>query len=406
MIDEKELTEISAVIELTKWVKDGNVIPHFLWCLRDFMLDYKQYKDPNDYLENVISTRDMDPDTDKYKIRKNFGEFFKDRGCMFFVRPVNDEKKLREIEKLKPSELRPEFNKSVEEFKHNISSHVKPKRFNDRILNGTAFVKLIKDILDAFNSQKIPEIASSVERIIESERREVLDQMKKSANDYIKANIDTEPDIVRKGVQRLWNELFELSIKKQDNEICSKIFGDLLKFFYMRVEQEKMGRHQKSLKDVDYELGDHLSDPEFKMSALFERLKAMFDAKKLTDQDVSARFILEKIIGKICMKGSSIIHDLERNYKYELEEKDKDIEAEKEKKKYVNNLLKEQKQSLAEYQRKIQNMEQSVKTKNSEIATLKSLDNRNDQALLNQLSIDKEKIAKLERENRDLSEVS
>ena len=31
-------------------------------------------------------------------IRKNFDEFFKNRGCLFFVRPVNDEKKLRIIE--------------------------------------------------------------------------------------------------------------------------------------------------------------------------------------------------------------------------------------------------------------------------------------------------------------------
>ena len=38
VIDEKELSEMTAVIELTKWVKDGNVVPYFLWCLRDFVL--------------------------------------------------------------------------------------------------------------------------------------------------------------------------------------------------------------------------------------------------------------------------------------------------------------------------------------------------------------------------------
>ena len=46
---------MSTVIELTKWVKDGNVIPYFLWCLRDFVLDYKGYDDSDDYLNNVIS---------------------------------------------------------------------------------------------------------------------------------------------------------------------------------------------------------------------------------------------------------------------------------------------------------------------------------------------------------------
>lgn len=38
VIDEKELSEVAAVIQLTKWVKEGNVVPYFLWCLRDFVL--------------------------------------------------------------------------------------------------------------------------------------------------------------------------------------------------------------------------------------------------------------------------------------------------------------------------------------------------------------------------------
>lgn len=38
VIDEKELSELTAVISLTKWVKEGDAVPSFLWCLRDFTL--------------------------------------------------------------------------------------------------------------------------------------------------------------------------------------------------------------------------------------------------------------------------------------------------------------------------------------------------------------------------------
>ena len=31
-------------------------------------------------------------------MRKTFKSFFKDRGCLFFVRPMNDEKKVRTLE--------------------------------------------------------------------------------------------------------------------------------------------------------------------------------------------------------------------------------------------------------------------------------------------------------------------
>lgn len=98
VIDEKELSEMTAVIELTKWVKDGNVVPYFLWCLRDFVLSTEGMDNSDDYMEKVISLKDLEANSSKYIMRKLFSEFFKDRGCLFFVRPLNDEKKIRTIE--------------------------------------------------------------------------------------------------------------------------------------------------------------------------------------------------------------------------------------------------------------------------------------------------------------------
>ncbi len=167
VIDEKQLGELSTVIELTKWIKTGNVIPCFLWCLRDFMLDSTAYHSSDEYMENVLSTKDYNPKTDKYKMRKTFLNFFKERGCLFFVRPLNDEKKIREIEKQNFDDLRPEFRMAVNDFKQRVHHHLKPKRYNGKVLNGSSFARLIKEILESFNSQKIPEVKSSIERVMQ-----------------------------------------------------------------------------------------------------------------------------------------------------------------------------------------------------------------------------------------------
>ena len=39
VINEKELEELAAAIELTKWVNEKDIVPYFLWCLRDFTLE-------------------------------------------------------------------------------------------------------------------------------------------------------------------------------------------------------------------------------------------------------------------------------------------------------------------------------------------------------------------------------
>lgn len=403
MIDEKELTDISAVIELTKWVKDGHIVPYFLWCLRDFMLDIKGYDSPDDYLENIISTKDYDHNDEKYRIRKSLNEFFKDRNCLFFVRPVNDEKKLRVIETLKPSELRPEFLDSLENFKKIIFSHLKPKRVNERILNGTTFVALIKDILVAFNSKKVPEIHSSIERIFENERRDTLDNLKSFIDNYVKENIDNE-NLVRNGVELLWAKVAELATQKQNPELPVSIFQEILKHFHARLDSEKVNKGHKFLREIELFVEDLINEPDFHIETMLAKFRQFLSERGFLEREIPLKFVYEKIISKIFRKISVIQADMDKNFKYEIEEKEKDIEAEKEKKKLVNKLLAEQKSTIAEYQSKMQQLESSLKIKTGEISDLKKIDS-SEQALLNQLSIDREKIERLENDLRAANEV-
>lgn len=49
-----------------------------------------------------------------------------------------------------------EFQNAVTIFKERVHNKLKPKRYNGKVLNGKTFIGLIKEILDSFNSKKIP----------------------------------------------------------------------------------------------------------------------------------------------------------------------------------------------------------------------------------------------------------
>lgn len=95
-------------------------------------------------------------------------------------------------------------------------ARLQPKRFGDRLLDGPSFAKLIKDVLDAFNSKKVPELVSSVERIIEQERRDSMENLKQFIDKYLKEHLETDNDIVSKSVSALWEKVTGLASRKRD----------------------------------------------------------------------------------------------------------------------------------------------------------------------------------------------
>ncbi len=128
-IDENAVESLSLLINFAKNIEsklDGVEnytmnFPKFLWVLRDFALDLKDKNDkkitPTQYLENSLEINDESDDTEtlrKNEIRKLLKMFFKDRDCYTLVRPLTDEKKLRNIDKIPTNELRPEFVNQME----------------------------------------------------------------------------------------------------------------------------------------------------------------------------------------------------------------------------------------------------------------------------------------------------
>ena len=400
VIDEKQLGELAAVIEMTKWVKDGNVIPYFLWCLRDFVLDTKGYDDSDDYMEHVLSTKDYDVKSDKYKMRKSFLEFFKERGCLFFVRPLNDEKKIREIEKQDFEDLRPEFREAVDVFKQRVHHFLKPKRYNNKVLNGATFCMLIKEILDSFNNKRVPEIKSSIERVLQMEKRELVSYMKKFIDKFFIDQIN-EDNFVEKGVKAIIKIVEDECKKKQNSEIAGELVSELIKYFFEKLKKEKKGLFSKKLNEMNEDLESLIFQSEEKIENYTEKLTEIIEKHKLTNKEVPMDFLKKKIIDRIIKKFLIENNKIKESFKNELEEKEKDIEAEKIKKDNLNSHMEEQKQRVSEYTKKIEHYQNMLKLKNEEISDLREINN-NEKALLNQLSSYKEKILELEKQTQDL----
>ena len=401
VIDEKELAELSAVIELTRWVKDGNVTPYFLWCLRDFMLDYKQYQSSDDYMENVINVKNYDPNTERYRTRKNLSEFFKERGCLFFVRPVHDEKMIRNLEEARLEDLRPEFRSAVSIFKEKVMGHLKPKRFNNKILNGSAFVRLIGDILVAFNENKVPEIVSSVERIIFEEQKELLSVLEQKIDEFVSKHKDDIEEAYRTGPQWLWNEVYEAGLKKHDAELCSAIFGQAIDTLCKKLDQEAQSSNAKMLQEFDLAVENLIMNSNNDASNFKTTLAELFEEFKVNDMKLKGRFFRDKVLFRLIDRYNQEKQQDSTRYKAELEERTKDVETERTKRDNLNKYIKEQKTTVDEYTRKIDRYQDLLKQKNTELNTIKNIDN-NEKTLLNQLSIYEERIATLEKENRDL----
>jgi len=128
-LDENAVESLSLLINFAKSIEsnlDGVEnytmnFPKFLWVLRDFALELVDHNgkkiSATQYLENSLEINENENDNEtmrKNEIRKLLKMFFKDRDCFTLVRPVMEEKKLRLIDKIPMSELRPEFLNQME----------------------------------------------------------------------------------------------------------------------------------------------------------------------------------------------------------------------------------------------------------------------------------------------------
>ena len=177
-IDEAALDRLSLVTEMTKHirVKSGGEAgggaardpselarfsPSFVWLLRDFYLDLEDDAasiTPAQYLESALrNVPGGGPAVEaKNAIRDSIRGLFPERECFPLVRPVNDEKALRALDAVPPSELRPEFREGLDTLVRMLFRRCRPKAVGPDVLNGAALAGMATQYVAAINDGAVP----------------------------------------------------------------------------------------------------------------------------------------------------------------------------------------------------------------------------------------------------------
>lgn len=154
-----------------------NYFPHLIWLLRDFSLEFdsETKMTSDDYMEKALLPRESwEENSMKRIIRNKFKQVFPKRNCHTLVRPVNDEKLLRNIESIDYEDLRKEFRIELSRLLSSIQMESQVKKVRGKALNGKTFALFLRHISDCLNSDSFPGISTVDERLSKYERKQVV----------------------------------------------------------------------------------------------------------------------------------------------------------------------------------------------------------------------------------------
>lgn len=178
-IDEGALESIELVGHLAKEIKledaKGKVctslFPSFFWLLRDFSL---RLEDPQgkkinaqEYLESCLETTKglSEANEKRNKTRRVIKYLFEQRDCGTLVRPALTEFEVQRLDKLKSSELRPEFVDQCKKLRTKLLKSVDTKIVAKTAATGPILLEYLKQVLEAMNCSRtlvLPSLQTSV----------------------------------------------------------------------------------------------------------------------------------------------------------------------------------------------------------------------------------------------------
>ena len=178
-IDEQAIEDLSLVCKLTQHIHVKShqekvtseaymqYFPKFIWALRDFSLKLVDFEgtpiNSDQYLDICLQPVNETTEEAKQKneIRKILREFFRERECFTFVRPVNQEKKLRNIQDVPFEDLRTEFKEQINYFVERVYSTAKVKLIDGVAVTGVLLCSLLEMYVDAINRDAVPTISTA-----------------------------------------------------------------------------------------------------------------------------------------------------------------------------------------------------------------------------------------------------
>jgi len=262
-IDENAIQSLSFVINLSKHIQLksnsrysetdpeelANLFPSFLWVLRDFALQLVDENGENitakEYLEKVFDTSKAFYEQDqKVVIRKLIKTYFKDRDCFTMVRPLMKEKDLQSLENMGPEKLRPEFLEQILQLRKKILGRVRVKTFKGKPLTGDMYLNIIKSIINAMNSGKVPNIDTTWNNMCKVESYKAFEEAEREYEKLIRNQLENINGINDQILKKIHHEAKTKAIEIFD----TKALGEAAKEFQIQLKlkiKEKFSYYSK-----------------------------------------------------------------------------------------------------------------------------------------------------------------
>ena len=349
-------------------------------------------------MEEILSTKKHDRGSEKYNIRETFNNFFPDRGCIFFVRPVNEESLLQRIETLKKSKLRPEFLEALEEFKSRISQNLVPKTFGGKVLDGVGFLSMVEEILTSFNDKETPQLLGVIQRIRGEEIRKKKNEIEDWVNRFLHENMGKE-NLVEKGATELINMTIQQEGHKKNME--EELFSDGWKYFLEeknnKAEYEQVVR-TKLLAGVMSEIKKQNQEllPD-------EIINLILDNEKIKNNKFTINEAYESIFKRIINSQKSNDKQELLDLKEKMREKDLDLEHEKKKANMANEQAENWKKAIEAGEEEAKDLRVKLNNQKDEMKLLRGAQSGESDLIL-QLELITSQKTELEKENRRLKE--
>lgn len=188
-IDESALERLTTVVQAARRVMSRNapgdgvdpgseVMPSFLWVVRDFMLRLVNAEgegiDADRYLDGALRTSPAMP-RDKSMLRRDFVRFFRRRGCRTLAIPHHDPHVLRSMGTQSLSDMLPNFQDDVAELRAVLPFAVRPRECCGKVISGSVLLQLMDVFVSALNAGAVPEVKSAWAQVAEARCRDVVD---------------------------------------------------------------------------------------------------------------------------------------------------------------------------------------------------------------------------------------
>ena len=222
--------------------------PSFYWIVRDFVL---QIQDKNgekmtekDYLEKALApqpgfSQDIDQ---KNRIRSLLTSFFKDRDCFTMIRPVTEQDKLQNLDKLDYEDLRPDFVQQVLKIRRRILSEVKVKSLQNEKLNGDMYCSVINSYVTAINEGAVPNIESAWKYMCEQQCEKLFDECRTSFMNKMKllSGSPKSEDEFYKFTEEAEDTALEAFRQKAIGDNSNKFLQELKKIIKEEIKSRKI----------------------------------------------------------------------------------------------------------------------------------------------------------------------